>query len=293
MTHLVFQAADVAILQKAMELDESLQGPVVEIKDDYAVGPLYSGEDAESWQQRRDWWKELWEASPYGATETLPMVDDKMTVHQLCRALDEDPKEELWIWMGQNSHDVCGYYWLISQLKDYQGRVFVLYMNNLPFINEKGGIFYPSSLHEIPPAEFRKAKKLCRKVTLSELEVDPDEWKRLVTENAGVRILEGGKKIAGKDADFFDEDILKNLTREPQKGNKAVATILGKMKIKTGDVFLLGRMRVLAERGALEISGDMSKGWKDFDVKLPGGAPVAQESDGIANTEQGMTNSEG
>jgi len=47
----------------------------------------------------------------------------------------------------------------------------VLYFNNLPFINEKGQIFYPTVLHEILPKEFLKAKKLNRKVTLSEFEV--------------------------------------------------------------------------------------------------------------------------
>ena len=294
MMHLVFQPADADTLRKAMELEESLQGDIMVIKDDYAVGPLYVSEEAESWQQRRDWWNELWEQSPY-SVETLPMVDDRMAVHHLKKALDENPKEELWIWMGQNAHDVCGYYWLISQLQDYQGQVFVLYMNNLPFINEKGGIFYPVYLFEIPPAEYRKARKLCRKVTLSEMEVDPDEWKRLCSENSMVRILEGGKKIASKGADYFDEDILKNLTKEPQKGNKAMATILGKMKIKTGDLFLLWRMRVLAERGELDLNGDPSKGWKEFDVRLPGGGlPFAAEGDsaeGVTQTEAGSEGS--
>lgn len=295
MIHLVFQPADAEILRKAIEADESLQGDIVEIRDDYAVGPIYGAEgDAEAWQQRRDWWKELWEASPYNATESLPMVDDKMTVHNLKRTLEANPKEELWIWMGQNAHDVCGYYWLISQLQDFQGQVFVLYMNNLPFINEKGGIFYPVYLFEIPAPEFRKAKKLCRKVTLSEMEVDPDEWKRLCQEGTRVRHLEGGKKIVSKGDDFFDADILKTLTKEPQKGAKAVHNILSKMKVKTGDVFLLWRMRVLAERGELVLGGDMTKGWKEFDVKLPGGVgAVAQESDGISNIEQGITNNEG
>lgn len=293
MIHLVFQPADAETLKKAQELDESLQGEIVVIKDDYAVGPLYVSDDAETWQQRRDWWKERWEASPYAVGESLPMVDDKLTVHNVLKALDENPKEELWIWMGQNAHDVCGYYWLVSQLTDYQGRVFVLYMNNLPFINEKGGIFYPVYLFEIPPAEYRKAKKLCRKVTLSEMEVDPDEWKRLCAENALVRHLEGGKKIASKGADFFDEDILKNLTKEPQKGAKAMTNILAKMKVKTGDVFLLWRMRVLAERGELDLNGDPTKGWKEFDVRLPGGGlPFAAEGEGITNTEQGIANDE-
>jgi hypothetical protein len=198
----------------------------------------------------------------------MTLVDDKMTVHNLKKELDENPKEELWIWMGQNAHDVCGYYWLISQLQAYQGRVVVLYMNNLPFINEKGHIFYPTTLHEIQPKEFLKAKKLNRKVTLSEFEIDPDEWRKLCSENAMVRMLEGGKKIVSKDENFYDKDILAGLTGDWQKGNKAMHTILAKMKIRTGDVFLLWRMKKLAAEEKMDINGDTSKGWKDFEVKL-------------------------
>lgn len=268
MIHIVFQEADVDVLQKAIELDESLQGRVELIRDDYAVGPVDQLYETEGYQARRDWWKQLLEQSPYDTEQLMNMVDDRMTVHNLKKELDEHPKEELWIWMGQNQHDVCGYYWLVSQLSSYQGRVVVLYMNNLPFINEKGQIFYPANLHEIQPKEFLKARKLNRKVTLSEFEVDPDEWKKLMSENAMVRLLEGGKKIVGKDEDFYDKDILSGLTKEWQKGNRAMQSILSKMKIKTGDVFLLWRMKQLAEEGKLEINGDTAKGWKDFEVKL-------------------------
>jgi hypothetical protein len=83
-----------------------------------------------------------------------------------------------------------------------------------------------------------------------------------------VRILEGGKKIAGKEDDFYDNDILVNLTNEFQKGNRAISNILSKMKIKTGDVFLLWRMKKLVEEDKLEINGDTSKSWKDFEVRL-------------------------
>ncbi len=86
------------------------------------------------------------------------------------------------------------------------GKIFVFYLNNLPFINEKGQLFYPTSLQQIQPKEFLKAKKLKRAINLSEFEVDGDEWKRLVQENNPVRILEGGKKIVAKEAEFFDAD---------------------------------------------------------------------------------------
>jgi hypothetical protein len=282
MIHIVFQEADVAVLQKVIELDESLSGDVRIIKDDYAVGPLADIYETEGYQQRREWWKQLLEISPYNTDQLMGMVDDRLAVHNLKKDLDENPKEELWLWMGQNQHDVCGYYWLISQLKEYQGRVVVLYFNNLPFINEKGQIFYPTTLHEIQPKEFLKAKKLNRKVTLSEFEVDPDEWKKLCNENAMVRILEGGKKIVGKDEDFYDKDILSGLSNDWQKGNRAMQNILGKMKVKTGDVFLLWRIKKMVEEEVVEINGETTKSWKDFELKLKATAPEVVETNNPA-----------
>ena len=274
MIHVVFQAADVATLKAAIELDSSLEGTIIEIKDDYAVGPLEAIYETEGYQQRRAWWKELVDFSPYNTDSLMQMVDDRLAVHQLKKALDEAENEEVWLWMGQNQHDVCGYYWLMTQLSAYQGRVFLLYLNNLPFINEKGNIFYPTAIHQIQPKEFLKAKKLARKITLSEFEVDPDEWRKLCAENAAIRILEGGKKIASRPDDFYDKDILAGLTAEPQKGSKAVSNILAKMKIKTGDVFLLWRMKHLVAEEKIEILGEPAKGWKEFEVRLKTGAPA-------------------
>jgi hypothetical protein len=282
MIHVVFQQADVSTLKKAIELDETLSGDVIQIKDDFAVGPIQNLDTEEGWAARENWQRGLLNESPYLNENLVGSFDDRKTVEEIKQRLEENEKEELWIWMGQNQHDVCSYYWLISQLKEYQGKVVILYFNNLPFINEKGQIFYPSALHEILPKEFLKAKKLNRKVTLSEFEVDPDEWKKMCNENAMVRILEGGKKIVGKDEDFYDSDILNGLGTEWQKGNRAMQSILGKMKIKTGDVFLLWRMKKLAAEEKIEMNGDTSKSWKDFEVKLKTTAPEIVETNNPA-----------
>lgn len=265
MIHIVFNEIEVDVLKKVQELDESLAGEIVQIKDDYAVGPIQGIYETEGYQLRRDWWKNLLENSPY--KEQSDLVADKMTVHNLLKTLQESPDQELWIWMGQNQHDVCGYYWLMPQLREFQGRVQVLYMNNLPFINEKGQIFYPSWLSEIPPTEFLKAKKLARPITLSEFEVDPDEWSRLMAENSYVRVLEGGKKISGKPEDFFDEQILKNITGDWQKANRVITNTLNRMNPKTGDVFLMWRLKEMITQGKVQVEGDRSA-WKSFDVKI-------------------------
>jgi hypothetical protein len=423
MIHIVFEESNVEVLSKAFELDPSMQGDIIEIKDDFAVGPIVDIYDTYGYQLRRDWWKDLLEFTPY--KEQLDLVDDKLTVFNLLKRLDRVPndieagiiteikeenpasdedkqdqpaiiqedkvidnpenkediiveegvlyinnailehrnitsgseevnnaaieeiqeekaetgkqvldqdnaslekvlmitvsesleaipetteivsipqketkptkkatrsykkdskknkeaakedksettphQEDVWIWMGQNQHDVCGYYWLMPQLKNYQGRIHVLYLNNLPFINEKGSIFYPTHLFQIQPKEFLKAKKLSRPITLSEFEVDPDEWKKLCSESAIVRILEGGKKIASKEDSFYDKDLLSAITSNFQKVSKILFTSLGKMKIQTGDVFLAWRIRKLIEEGKVEVQGDWSKGWKEVAVKL-------------------------
>ena len=281
MIHIVFQEADTHVLRKAMEIDESLQGEIVQVKDDYAVGPIENIYETEGYKARRDWWINALEYSPY--TEQINIVDDKLTVHNIIKQLQANESLQVWIWMAQNQHDVCGYYWLVSQLKEYQGRVQVLYLNNLPFINEKGGIFYPAALHEIQPKEFIKAKKLARPVTLSEFEIDPDEWKRLCAENAGVRILEGGKKILGKGIDFYDDQLMVGISGEYQKLSKILTGFFNKAKIKTGDVFLVWRIRMLIAEGKLLAEGDWNKGWKEIVIKrttepLPENSPVENES---------------
>ena len=280
MIHIVHNAGDVDILTKAIELDETMAGEVIQVKDDFAVGPIKDLDTEEGWNARLDYWRGLLEGSPYG-TDLVGSFDDREMVKELKRKLDENPEEQVWIWMGQNQHDVTSYYWLMPQLREYQGRVMILYMNNLPFINEKGQLFYPIAVHEIQPKEAVKAKKLARPITLSEFEVDPDEWKRLSEENSAVRILEGGKKIIGKDESFYDGEVIKNVTPEWQKAWRVLSNTLHRMKIKTGDVFLMWRMKELIGQGKMEVLGDVTKGWKEFDVRLQG-----QQQQATAESEE-------
>ena len=279
MIHLVFNTADIAAIEAAIELDETLAGKVIEIKDDYAVGPLLEIYETEGYQARRDWWQNVLAFSPY--SEQLDIVDDKLTVNQIVNTLNHDENEVLWIWMGQNAHDVSGYYWLMSQFKDYQGRIQVLYLNNLPFLNEKGQLFYPTYLSQIQPKEFLKAKKLARPITLSEFELDPDEWKKLCMENEGIRFLEGGKKLVSMNIGCYDKEILSLLTKNAQKLPSALSNIMAKLKVKLGDAFIVYRLKALEEAGKIIFVGDWVKGWKDMVVQMPGGNSTVVETETV------------
>ncbi|HYE54135.1 MAG TPA: DUF3658 domain-containing protein [Chitinophagaceae bacterium] len=266
MIHIVFNEADVEVLQKAIELDASMQGEVIQIQDEYAVGPingLYSGEGIAA---RRQWWREVLAGGDLQSKADTDEVDDYRTIASVVGNMRRNPDEVIWIWAAQNKHDVSGYYWMLHYMKEFQGRVFILYLNNLPFINEKGQLFYPEWLHKIPPKEFLKAKKLARPITASEFEVDPDEWSRLAAENKGVRILEGGKKLVQYDYDFYDADLKKFITNEWQKASRIIHNFLQKNKHTTGDMYLLWRLKLILAGGEYDVNGEL-KNMKDFEVK--------------------------
>src|SRR6187402_895681 len=266
MIHIVFQHADVDALQKSFELDESLKGEIVEIKDDYAVGPLYNIYIGEGMEQRRQWWRDVLAGGDYDGHVDTGEVDDSKTVAELVGTMRRNPEEKIWIWAAQNKHDVSGYYWLLNYMKEFQGRVFILYLNNLPFINEKGHIFYPLNLFEIAPREFLKAGKLAREITLSEFEVDPDEWTKLCSENKGVRLLEGGKKLVQADYDYFDSELKKHITPDWQKASRIIHHFLSKSKVTTGDMYLLWRLKTMIAQDMFDVQGKLSN-MKDFEIK--------------------------
>ncbi len=278
MIHIVFNTADIDALAKSFELDETLRGEIIQIKDDFAVGPIKDIFSSEGIEARKQWWREVLADGDYhGIVDDGSVEDDNKTVASLTEKLQSDPEEKIWIWAAQNKHDVSGYYWLMSQLKDFQGRIFILYLNNLPFINEKGNIFYPTWLHTIPAKEFVKAKKLARPITLSEFEIDPDEWNKLCNEDKGVRTLEGGKKLAQHDYNFYDTELKKFITSNWLSAHKIISTFLNKATNTTGDAYLLWRLKLILSSCDYDVQGEMKK-MKDFEVKLKAAQPETEAS---------------
>lgn len=275
MIHVVFNEPDVEILSKAIEMDEELQGEIMLVRDDYAVGPLEDIYTVEGKSQRKAWWTKVLEGGDYQNILDEGIVNDDLVLDKLEQSLLADSKQDVWIWAAQNKHDVSGYYWLMSQLSEFKGRIMILYLNNLPFINEKGNIFYPDWISQIPPREFIKAKKLARPITSSEFEVDADEWSKICSDSNGVRLLEGGKKLLPKPIEYYDNEILKFVTGDFQKASKIISQFLSKSKETTGDAFILWRLKSFVESGILEAQGSV-KHMNQFELRKATSSKAAE-----------------
>lgn len=268
--HIVFDAAGAESLRQSFALDDIISGEVLHFEDDLAFGPLDAVSPPAEESGRQHWWEHITGETPYEKTAA-----DAGKLTDLTQRMREDENNEIWIWAAQNARDVSGYYALLGPLQDFTGRVHLIYLNNLPFINEKGGLFYPVSLGEVPPREFLKARKLAREITPAEVEVDGEEWTRLCAEQGMVRILEGGKKLRSEPADYFDQDLVNRCRFEPVKGWRLVSQFRQKAGCHTDETFLFHRLASLVEAGRL-VAKEGYKTLRDAELKAAGSGEEVQ-----------------
>lgn len=281
--HLVFDEPGGEQIRQSFELDPEITGEIVYIADNYSLGPVADLGEPEGWQARKQWWQSVLGLSEEEQPEV--MTADKMKLHHLLQQLEEDDDTVLWIWMGQNERDVAGYFHLISQLMEFQGRIHVLYLNNLPFIDDKGHIFYPRQLAEILPKEFVKASRLARIVTLSEFELDPEEWDKLSRQPGAVRLLEGGKKLTVRENEHYDKIILDQLGGATMKLSRLLSLLVTKAKLGLPEYYVIWRIKALTQSGQILSQGDFDKGGKNVSLKATQGQMFVELNPEDANEQ--------
>lgn len=272
--HIVVGDMAAGPLAEAIEMEPELKGEVIVLKDILHVGPIQKEEGQSFSDMRSAWWQEV-----SNAKEPI-RVDDMERLLEVSNAMYKDEEAVAWFWMAPWPADVCAYHWMLYYLSKHSGRFYLLNIAGLPFLDENGKVCYPKNISEILPKELVKARKLARQVTPAEVEVDGEEWNKLVQENAGIRVHEGGKKLASKPEDHYDNQLKSFCSHQFQKASRIVSQALNKYKIPTGDLHLGWRLRKLAESGQLLQQGDATKTLKDFEVKLPGG----EDQSGSATT---------
>ena len=253
--HIVTGDIAAAPLREAITADSAMEGEVVIMKDVLSVGPLQKEEGQKFSEMRSAFWQQV------APNEKNPIqVDDLERLLETGNELSKNEDAKIWLWQAPGPADIATYHWSLKYLGKYIGRLYVV------------------NIGEIQPKELIKAKRLARLVTPSELETDAEEWRKLQAENAGIRIHEGGKRLISKSEEHYDNQLISFCSHQYQKASKIVNQAIARYNIPTGDIYLGWRLRKMTDAGRLELQGDITKGLKDFDVKMPGDGTNAQYS---------------
>ncbi len=261
--HIVIGDEAARPLTEAIATEPSMAGEVVVMRDILHVGPLQRGEGQSFSALRSEWWRGV------APDAKAPIeVDDLERLLEVSNELYKDNDAVAWFWMAPWPADICTYHWMLPYLGKHTGRFFLLNLANLPFLNEAGKVFYPKNISELLPRELIKARRLARPITAAELEIDGDAWQKLVAENAGIRTLEGGKKLKSQLENFYDAQLISSLSVQPQKALRVLHSAMSKHMLPTGDVYLAWRLRAMDEAGLIELAGDAGRPYREWEVRL-------------------------
>lgn len=137
----------------------------------------------------------------------LKEINDLDELMQLSTAISKGEEIQIWFWTAQCPEERCAYYFLLHFLKKHADKLSIVNIGNLPFIDDAGKLFYPNVLSDLPAKEIIKCRKLVRAINASEWELDKEEWRTMVEQNAEIRINDGIKGLKSVELNFLDHEL--------------------------------------------------------------------------------------
>lgn len=266
--HLVTGAGAGQAIAAAVGDTPDMAGEVWTLHEQLQVGPLKRGVNKSFDETRAAWWQTILPADkqpPAGAQDLLL---------QLGNALHKSPNDVVWIWLAPHAAEISAYYFALSQLAQHRGRIHLVQIAGLPFLDEQQKLIFPKSFAGLSARELAKCQKLVRLMTPSEWELDLDVWQQLSMEDDAIRVAEGGKKLMIRGEDFFDAALLQGCTHSFQKAARIVQQAISRQELELPVYFLAHRLKQLATGGYLTLQGEPEKGLRDFEFKLPAALPA-------------------
>ncbi len=273
--HLISGDAAADRLREALLLEPALAGEVIALPDRLHHGPLHR-EAGESFHKVR---AAYWRAVLGMAGDAIPpqsLQEEKLL--QASNILQKTPQARIWFWMAPAAADVVAYSHSLRYLGKHTGRVFLINIAGLPFLDENGKVFFPQSFDQVPAREFVKARRLARPLSPAEAEIDAEAWAQIAAKESFYRFLKEGKKIATEEAAYFDRDLLQGLRSGPVKAGRLASQLVLKQKLQTDEAALLFRIQMLGAAGQLTLQGDLLKNLRDREIALPETVETAAEN---------------
>lgn len=184
-------------------------------------------------------------------------------VKDLDKLKSNPPKIRVWL---DNTPDAqCGLLFVADLLKGSQTEIHVVQLPQR-ITREDGCIVEYRGWGEVEPQLYGTFLENERILQGWEVAGFAEQWQRLKTENAPLRVVEHGL-VRSADSSYYDDRIRKEFPEDACSIAQIIGGALGKQGVLMGDVFLAKRIQFFLENGELTVSGKTEGGFYSTVVK--------------------------
>lgn len=169
--------------------------------------------------------------------------------------------EPIRIWYSNQPDEMCGLYWLMSRLEQWDVSEMQVVTVKLPDCEEDGeNIVQFSGWGEVPPEEWRRYFKLQKSIPSALIKSYAFHWRELEKENAPLRAVLNGRLVSAPES-LYDHFIFCEIEAEDDEFHEAqvIGRVLGKYQLGIGDAWVALRIEEMIQAGKLKIVSHAAK----------------------------------
>jgi hypothetical protein len=259
-THITFGASAAGNLRRFLESNETnFSGEVVNLSDDFSVGPLFDVGNEEQFDKRVDYISNIY--NTVYSDEIKTQNDKTMYKEEMVKShliLSSIPNENtIIVWHGSNSNDWIGFSYVLNVYEDRD-----IYAINVSELENYGPII---SLGQMSEDMIGESAQLFAKLSDNEKTGIAGIWENFTKDKNAFRVLDE-HGLSEVPEYYFDEMILEEISDDFSNAAKVVGSVLGKYEGYLGDMIIGYRILELIKNGKLEYQGDLGA-IRLYDVK--------------------------
>ena len=162
--------------------------------------------------------------------------------------------EAVRIWYSHNPDEICGFYWLLTQLQSVSphGPIYSIKLPEWEYSDQNTLCAY-IGWGEISPGKWGRYLPLQQEVKPALLSACAMRWRQLQEENDPLRIFLNGK-LQGAPENIYDSFILRELEAQSNEFLEAnvIGNLLGRYQLGIGDAWIALRIEKFIKEGLFE-----------------------------------------
>lgn len=164
--------------------------------------------------------------------------------------------EDIRIWYSNNPDEMCGLYWFMSELQQFEAQLGAVYIVKLPEheYRDNNTVVCSLSWGEISPGEWYRYTNFSEATTSVFRQYCASEWRTLQKENAPLRAVLNGQLHSVSET-IYDAFISREIDAQDDEFQEAIVigNVLGKYQLGIGGAWVAHRIEKMIDEGKLSV----------------------------------------